>query len=79
MTGLSASVYAAIYAASLRPDALDFILFIAVAVPVPVLLSIPFFNAVPFRQEGELPQPGKLWSNGKSHSCAFQCPQKTKR
>ena len=64
MMGLSASVYTTIYAVTVRPDALSFILFIAAAMLVPVLISFPVFNAVPFRQTNELSQPDHFWSNG---------------
>lgn len=63
MMGLSGSVYTTIYAVSARPHALSFLLFIALALPVLTLLAAPTFNAVPFRQPGELPEPGRLWSN----------------
>ena len=64
MMGLSASVYTTIYAVTVRPDALSFILFIAAAMLVPVLITFPVFNAVPFRQTNELSQPDHFWSNG---------------
>ena len=66
LTGLSASVYAIIYGVTLAPDALNFILFIALLMPCAGLLSFPFINAVPFRQPGEWPMEGKFWSNRES-------------
>lgn len=62
--GLSASVFTTIYAVTLRPHAISFLLVIAVSLPVLCLLAFPFFNAVPFRQPGELPEPGKTFTNG---------------
>lgn len=64
MMGLSASVCATVYAVTLRPHSLSFILVIACLLPVLCLLAFPFFNAVPFRQKGEFASEGRLWSNG---------------
>ncbi len=64
MMGLSASVFTTIYAVTLRPHAISFLLVIALSLPLLCLLAFPFFNAVPFRQPGELPEPGRLVSNG---------------
>lgn len=63
MMGLSASVFAILYTVTLRPHAISFMLVIVVALPVLCIISIPFFNAVPFRQKGELQTTGHFWSN----------------
>lgn len=63
MMGLSASILAAVYAATMQPNALGFLLFIALSIPALVVLALPVFNAVPFRQSGELPRQGRIWSN----------------
>jgi hypothetical protein len=47
VVGLSASMYTYVYAAAFRPDALSFLLVIAVAPVALGLCAMPFFNAVP--------------------------------
>ena len=53
--GISASVYALIYANAFEPDGISFFLFAVLAACTLALLAIPFFNIVPFRQEQESP------------------------
>ena len=48
--GLSASAYITIYVSFLEPDALRFLLVLAVAPTAVALLSSPFINYVPFIQ-----------------------------
>ena len=64
MMGLSAGVFTTIYAVTLRPHAISFLLVIALSLPLLCLLAFPLFNAVPFRQPGELPEPGQCINNG---------------
>lgn len=47
LVGLSASVYTSIHVAAFRPDALSFLLLIAIAPTVLGLCAMPFFNALP--------------------------------
>ena len=47
LVGLSASIYTSVYAATLKPDGLSFLLIIACAPLVAGLLAMPLFNAVP--------------------------------
>lgn len=47
LVGLSASIYTSVYAATLKPDGLSFLLVIACAPLVAGLLAMPLFNAVP--------------------------------
>ena len=69
MMGLSASVFTVIYAVTIRPHSISFILVIALFLPVLSILAFPFFNAVPFRQKGELASHGEIWSNGTIKTC----------
>ncbi len=48
--GLSASAYITIYVSFLEPDALRFLLVLAVAPTAVALLASPFINYVPFIQ-----------------------------
>jgi hypothetical protein len=52
LVGLSASMYTSIYAAAFRPDALSFLLAIAIAPVALGLCALPFFNAVPEQAGG---------------------------
>jgi hypothetical protein len=47
LVGLSASVYTSVYVAAFRPDALSFLLIIAVVPTALGLCAMPFFNALP--------------------------------
>ncbi|EIE19129.1 Nodulin-like-domain-containing protein [Coccomyxa subellipsoidea C-169] len=47
LVGLSASVYTSMYVAAFRPDALSFLLLIAVAPTALGLCAMPLFNALP--------------------------------
>ena len=75
-------MYAIIFTNVFDPDGLDFLLFISLSVAVMVLLALPFFNIVPFRQAqespGRLPSPPLTqlarravagWSTKSVHAC----------
>jgi hypothetical protein len=47
LVGLSASMYTSLYAASLKPDSVSFLLIIALAPTAAGLLAMTVFNAVP--------------------------------
>ncbi len=53
LVGLSASVYTSVYVAAFRPDALSFLLLIAIAPTVIGLCAMPFFNALPDTAAGD--------------------------
>ena len=74
--GLSASVFTTIYAISLQPFSITFILVIAAALPLLCIIAFPFFNAVPFRQKGEFRLEGQFWSNSKPSPPVFDVVQK---
>ncbi|KAK9813424.1 hypothetical protein WJX73_007856 [Symbiochloris irregularis] len=50
LLGLSASAYTTIYVAFLEPDAVSFLLLLAIGPSVVALLCVPFINFVPFIQ-----------------------------
>ena len=53
LVGLSASIYTSVYAATLKPDGLSFLLVIACAPLAAGLLAMPVFNAVPSDGRGD--------------------------
>lgn len=67
LVGLSASVYTSIYVAAFRPDALSFLLLIAVAPTALGLCAMPFFNALPDAAAAE--------GNGNAKSTGAASPQ----
>eukprot|EP00884_Botryococcus_braunii_P017132 jgi/Botrbrau1/4101/Bobra.152_3s0049.1 len=70
--GLSASVFTSIYVGFFQPDALDFLLFLAVAPALVNLLCLPFINRVPFPQASEHDSQQHFLSTGRRFTVAGQ-------
>lgn len=62
LLGLSASAYTTIYVAFMEPDAVKFLLLLAIGPSVVALLSIPFINFVPFIQVEPHTKVGLRWA-----------------
>ncbi len=70
LVGLSASVYTSMYVAAFRPDALSFLLLIAVAPTALGLCAMPLFNALPEAAAGTEDENAKA-----TGAAPRECPQ----
>lgn len=72
MLGLSASIYIAIYVAFLDPHVRAFLMLLAVLPCILAILSAPFINFVPFRQQEPHTKVSALSSNTFYIACSCQ-------
>ncbi|KAK9815489.1 hypothetical protein WJX72_004521 [[Myrmecia] bisecta] len=70
--GLSASVFTTLYVAFFQPDAVRFLVFLAVAPAAVGLAALPFINYVPFIQSSELESEQQHFNSGGRFLFAYQ-------